>query len=109
MAETVGARIRRGMALLDQVKPGWEHRIDVGRLDLWSKCDCVLGPELGRFGDGVEHLHMDGPTATAHGFDVDPATAQAFHPAYRDLTRAWQRAIRRRLDTAGPTGDEGVR
>ncbi len=36
------ARVARGAAHLDTVRPGWFNRIDVGTLTLDSHCNCVL-------------------------------------------------------------------
>lgn len=36
-------RVARGAALLDRTLPGWEHNIDLQRLNLALGTDCVLG------------------------------------------------------------------
>lgn len=91
------AQIAAGMALLDEHAPGWETRIDVETLDLWSTCNCILGQEFGRFEHGLCLLILDGPAATRYGFDVDPRASDALHIGYRTLTSEWRRAIRARL------------
>lgn len=40
--EEARTRVARGAAHLDQVRPGWFNRIDVGTLTLSSPCRCVL-------------------------------------------------------------------
>lgn len=35
--------VERGMVLLDEKAPGWEHHIDLEMLDLDNSCRCVLG------------------------------------------------------------------
>lgn len=43
MSESVEARVARGAAWLDENKPGWERRIDVGKLNM---LDCRMEPTL---------------------------------------------------------------
>lgn len=37
------ARVARGAAHLDAVRPGWANRIDVGTLMLHDPCGCIVG------------------------------------------------------------------
>jgi hypothetical protein len=39
----ISATARRGAKLLDKEMPGWHDKIDVGRLDMQSGCNCVYG------------------------------------------------------------------
>lgn len=45
--EEARARVARGAAHLDQVRPGWHHRIDVGTLTLHDPCGCIVGQLMG--------------------------------------------------------------
>ena len=59
------ARVAKGAAHLDQVRPGWFRQIDVGRLDLQSDCLCVLGQVVGTF--------RAAPVSLRHELNVDDA------------------------------------
>lgn len=37
------ARVAKGAAILDQARPGWWNRIDVGTLTLSDPCHCIVG------------------------------------------------------------------
>ena len=41
--ETARLQVKRGAALLDEKRPGWDRMIDLGRLRLASAALCVLG------------------------------------------------------------------
>lgn len=45
------ARVARGAAHLDTVRPGWEKLIDVGTLSIGSCVDCILGQIFRREAD----------------------------------------------------------
>ena len=45
--ESLATRVRRGVALLDRVMPGWHDRIDVDTLDINFCHRCVLGQLFG--------------------------------------------------------------
>lgn len=101
-------RVARGAAYLDQVRPGWQDRIDVGTLTLHDPCGCIVGQlcpmkePLCRFTRGLEALGMVykpyGQAATL-GLDLrmeelsdqDPRE-QAFAP----LQNAWIQEIAQR-------------
>lgn len=41
--DTLAERVGAGARWLDEHVPGWEHRIDLAKLDLKDTCLCVLG------------------------------------------------------------------
>ena len=96
MTDTIAVRVARGAALLDAKRPGWEHEIDLRRLDLGSWCDCVVGQLFGDYSDGLGALgiHYWG---ISHGFSSGSGM-------YAGLTRAWKRLIRERLVSSGGNG-----
>ena len=49
--EEARIRVARGAAHLDQVRPGWQDRIDVGTLTLHDPCGCIVG-QLARIEGG---------------------------------------------------------
>jgi len=104
-------RVKRGAALLDEKDPGWWGGIDLGKLDLRSKCDCVLG-QLGaqRFGTTL-HPYIDGLSEIArlsplrapdYGFDtgIDPDN---YEQEFAHLTEAWRDLITRRRELVAAT------
>lgn len=112
-ADTIRARVARGVALLDEKLPGWAQQIDLDRLDLGNTCNCILGqgfeghPDVDMkdwvvtspFDIGVRELFAAAMpdqdherAARVHGFDAvsEPGyTAQE----YAALTTEWKRVI----------------
>lgn len=108
-ADTIPVRVARGVALLDEKRPGWRDRIDLDALDMRSSRDCVLGqlyadhedvdwPHRTAFHVGATELLGDVEDAAAYGFengaefrDLDAADE------YAELTAEWRRVITGRL------------
>ena len=53
--EEAAARVAKGAAHLDTVRPGWERLIDVGTLTLHDPCGCIVG-QLGTTNSFIENL-----------------------------------------------------
>lgn len=84
----------RGAALLDVEFPGWETRIDLDRLDMYSVYDCILGQLYDEFASGLDDLfgdECDFDAAVEYGFDTDTFNM-------RGLLYAWKAEIAERLD-----------
>lgn len=85
--------VARGIALLDEKILGWRDRIDLGRLNIASCEDCILGQLYGDYFDGREIL--TGNIPPTEGFDW--AVYRGFtteSPLDVDaLTAAWRRAL----------------
>lgn len=71
-------RVARGAALMDQHKPGWEDRIRIPNLEMYSGASCILGQCYGAYSAGAEILFPnDFPEITQeqeavnHGFQSD--------------------------------------
>jgi len=86
--------VARGMALLDEQRPGWLDRIDLATLAMHDPCHCIVGQEFGDgvsnddgiYGDGLEALGVaDDPDG--YGFDAWDQDA---------LGTEWRRAITER-------------
>ena len=56
MYGTPQERVAKGVALLDEVKPGWASKVVVNRLNLESPLSCILGQVYGNFRIGAEVL-----------------------------------------------------
>lgn len=100
------ARVARGAAQLDAVRPGWFTEIDVGTLTLCNPCQCVVGQLTDPFDfmRGLSELcrirlsNLGGLVfASRHyGFDIESGTRED----YALLQDAWLEAIAdRRLNT----------
>ncbi len=63
-------RVARGVDLLNSRWPGWEKKIDLDRLHIASKCDCILGQLYGSYSLGRSRLPYRNETALELGFDA---------------------------------------
>lgn len=106
---TVTERVERGAALLDEKRPGWWQRIDLGRLDLAENCDCILGQLDGDYSPSTNGLGLTNPEAAGHGFNATgaPLPADAWDvlservdAEYDALTTAWRDLITMRREQA---------
>lgn len=104
-------RVAKGAAELDRILPGWELKIDLDSLYLSSTCNCVLGqlavdlspkePDYwgpSGFDAAIDQIapHYDWEQwAMDRGFDIE---ADEGPMDYVDLTEAWKRLIRQRLE-----------
>jgi hypothetical protein len=91
--------VQEGISVLDQHRPGWRDRIDLGTLDLENCYRCVLGQVEGSYVDGRKILAaLDGASdhrhewAIGHGFDRDVYPEDS-RGDYEDLTSEWMRAL----------------
>jgi hypothetical protein len=66
----MSARVKRGAAMLDARCPGWEHGIDLDRLDVASDDAGPLGQLYGDHELGVILLGIWGPRVPSYGFKV---------------------------------------
>lgn len=112
--EEARARVARGAAHLDSVRPGWFNQIDVGTLTLHDPCGCIVGQLCG--GYYVEYIGLALRTAeeirsgvpsaaSLHGFDLthgeaapirecDGLSVEAIRvETYKPLQDAWIEAI----------------
>lgn len=91
--------VQRGVALLDERRPGWDSRIDLDRLNLASSVDCVLGLEFGNYGQGLYMLNIG--AGAPFGFSLPWGLEAAIAPwkgieLYQALTLTWKHEIMRR-------------
>jgi hypothetical protein len=99
---TITERVERGAALLDEKRPGWWREIDLGRLNLRSGCDCVIGQIGGTltYSDTVCSLGAD-RTAEEVRFGFEAAEVikgddwdwNVQDAEYDALTEAWRDLI----------------
>jgi len=98
------ARVARGAAHLDQVRPGWFNEIDTGTLTLSRGCRCVVGQlnrgvfNVAAVGLPYFRLNADGThDVITHGFALDIFTTEldggTREACYAPLQDAWIAAI----------------
>lgn len=108
----VAERVARGVALLDEHKPGWAKRIDLDALHMSGCLSCVLGQvfadeaadvdqaagiEYGTGYDaGCEYLGIEG-TDDLYGFDLT-----GIGDTWAGLTAEWRRVIAGRQAPLAP-------
>jgi len=85
-------QIARGMALLDERRPGWREEIDPGSLDLEDDSMCVLGQLYGvdDFIDGLDAVGLSMYQPIEHGFDIGNDDLPEL---YAVLTAEWRQAL----------------
>ena len=93
----MGAKeVAAGAEWLDEVSPGWEREIDLGKLNIHNRCACICGQSLAKFvidkwSTGYEYaLRVAGTNgsrqgwkwAIDHGFDLEEN-----EPLWRELIK----------------------
>lgn len=102
------ARVQRGAAHLDVVRPGWFNRIDVGTLTLSDPCGCIVGQLCGGYWLGLELLGIKHGDSYSLGVGIkrgadfmDEADVDA---AWVPIQSAWVEAIADRRLSTTPNG-----
>lgn len=101
------ARAAKGAELLDEVRPGWEDRVNPDSLNMYNTSWCVLGQLEGDYDFAVHTLlKLSYQASWVHGFhiplsEVPPsppggATTESMTEVYRPLTEAWRALIAER-------------
>jgi hypothetical protein len=107
--EPIAVRVRRGAALLDQVRPGWWRKIATDRLAMDSCDACILGQLYGGYLRGFWDLTRPLPadrliSATEHGFTLTLAEQRKrFAPdaLWEELAQCWRAEIVARAAEGG--------
>ena len=87
------AAVARGIALLDEKRPGWEDEIDIAQLNIMSATKCICGQLYGGYQAGIDAF--GGISGLTYGF------ASGGDVAINNLNEAWREAIAlRRLQRA---------
>lgn len=89
------ARVAKGAAHLDRVRPGWFNRIDTGTLALRDPCGCIIG----QLGDGMYRrgfVELNITSVVPFGFDL-PWGGPDNPSNFQLLQDAWIEAIADRL------------
>lgn len=70
--ESAAVRVARGVALLDERRPGWWEKIDVAAFNINHPCRCVIGFVEGDYcrRDNIDTVLGDDSVAAALGFDT---------------------------------------
>jgi hypothetical protein len=101
------ARVVKGVALLDEKRPGWERLINLGTLDIQSGTHCVTAQLSGAndWRTGMNQLGLTLTPYTEHGFRADDDEA-CEGEAYPTLNALWRDVIQGRL-SASPQPAQG--
>lgn len=103
------ARVAKGVALLDEKRPGWERLLDLDTLDIASSHACVTAQLSGvrDFMAGMNQLGLtlgSGGTYIGHGFNAescgsfcDGGETCEQDSAYATLNTLWKAVITTRL------------
>jgi hypothetical protein len=94
-------QINEGVALLDRIKPGWYHQVELQMLNMNSCFNCVMGQLFGEFTKATEEVGHHPPDrwewAAQYGFALteneegDPADSSD----YNRLSHEWVDTILR--------------
>lgn len=108
------ARVAKGVALLDEKRPGWEQEINLNTLDISSGQSCVTAQLSGEghWHAGMTQLGLTRGTYIAHGFNAESESCDCCEPddvpegyvqedAYAALNALWKGVITERR-TATP-------
>ncbi len=80
------ARVARGAALLDEMVPGWDQRIDLDYLQMEDGRECVLGQTFDSSLFALELMGIDDPEA--YGFDLAEGEDETLWPTVNAMWRA---------------------
>ena len=88
----VATRVAKGVALLDEQKPGWVGQVDLIKLDIRDPERCILGQTCEGFNAGLDELDVE--YACEYGFDcwVEDEVEDELEDFYA-LTQEWKRVI----------------
>lgn len=79
---------------LDELKPGWEERIDRERLNMASGRECILGQEYPTFSEGLEAM---GVSKASEGGCGLPSSTENPRLEWKNLQALWIEQIECRL------------
>lgn len=112
---TITERTERGAAFLDEKHPGWWQRIDLGALDIASRCGCIVGQLAGLTNDrglayewAIKEVGVGYRDEVLMGFEARAtrelgAHNEAIDAEYAALTEAWRDLIAGRRAAASVT------
>ena len=99
------ARVLRGAEWMDEMCPGWENKVDLGRLKIHSNCHCVVGQCIGHWGLARRHNivpHGKDQALGLRGIGDEPIDSLADSIS---LTKAWKELILARREAKVPALD----
>lgn len=104
--------IRKGLALLDQYRPGWVEKVDINTLDLASGLDCIIA-QVGEsiyYSTNLQALVNDSGVAYSdldanYGFSLDSSNEDF---DYDDLTSEWRILVAQRQAQPSATDESLV-
>ena len=97
----LAARAARGAKLLDDTFPGWADRINLGRLKMEQRKNCILGQLFGDFFIGRKQFGFwKAFQMQKHGFFARLFSVTSTRVQYQRLTEAWTAEVNARRAAA---------
>ena len=97
MQNDIPTRVAKGVALLDENKPGWVGRISLADLNIGDVQCCVLGQVYGDFHEGIHTLELcggdEGCQEGEYGFDSLGNNMAEQMQDFKELQKEWVRVI----------------
>lgn len=91
--EEMEAAVRRGIQLLDKVRPNWRRWISWEFLNQRFCRECALGQLYGGYWTGLERVNLTSRDAVQYGFDVPTSVIYSGEASaqlhFRQLTNLW--------------------
>lgn len=105
---TLAERVAAGATWLDEHVPGWEHRIDLAKLNLKRHVSVCARPgirgarssSVGRWGHPLRTVVQRSRRLLDYGFSLTSPSAAAWH----DLQGEWVALIKARFDSGTLSG-----
>ena len=82
MSTPVQDKVACGVALLDEVYPGWDQKINLARLDIRDCGRCVLAQLYGDYDTGLDRPRLSSVVPSSHSF-----------AGAHEVTVEWRRVI----------------
>lgn len=91
-----GMDVLDAACLLDEHNPGWRKKIDLGRLDIASPCNCIMGqlyrrPGASGYKEGIETIYGKGTYDRLSDLEDVPHSTRAFY--MESSIDAWRAVI----------------
>jgi hypothetical protein len=90
------ARVARGVALLDEKRPGWRTRVNPDTLDMADDFKCVLGQLYQAYLIALSALKINRVQASRYGFDAVTDEHRLWDTVDAEidaLTEAWRAVL----------------
>jgi hypothetical protein len=97
MTFNVVSIVAKGVAVLDGVSPGWEHRVKLETFDIQYENKCILAQLYGHHLTGFKILGLGDGGDVTHGFRHNEYIGISGDIQYSELNAEWKRVISNRI------------